>query len=448
MELRDKKVLVIGMAKSGIAAALLCNRNNAIVTVTDNKTIEKIGKPIELLIGKNIKLELGKCADDLIANQDLIVISPGVPIDIKALELAKKLNIPIIGEIELAYNFCRSNIIAITGTNGKTTTTMLVGEILKSFNNNVAVVGNIGEPFTNNVERLYENGIAVAEISSFQLETINKFKPNISAILNITPDHLDRHKTYENYISIKEKIFMNQTYDDFCVINYDDKICRKMIPKIKAQVITFSKKRKLENSVYLENGIIKVNTNNIVEDICSIENIKILPENALAAIAISICAGVSTDIIRKIVSSFKGVEHRIEYIDTINNVEFYNDSKGTNPDAAIKAIEAMKRPIILIGGGYDKNADFTEWIKSFKNKVKKVVLIGATAEKIKKTAYELNFKECEIADDLNQAFKVACSFAKSGDCVLLSPACASWGMFDNYEQRGKLFKSLVYNYKK
>lgn len=447
MDLRDKNILIIGMAKSGIAAALLCNRHGANVTVSDSKTAKQIGEAIKLLLNKNITLELGKNADDLVQSQDLIIISPGVPIDISALKLARNLNIPIIGEIELAYRFCISNIVAITGTNGKTTTTMLVGEILKNFNNSVAVVGNIGEPFANNVESINKNGWTVAEISSFQLETIKDFKPHISAILNITPDHLDRHKTYENYIAMKEKIFENQNESEFCILNYDDNICNKMSQKTKAKVVFFSKNQELETGVYLKNNIIKVNIDGINSDICSVDELNILPENAMAAIAICICAKVPIKIIKKIVTNFKGVEHRIEYVETINDVDYYNDSKGTNPDAAIKAIEAMRKPIILIGGGYDKGNDFSDWINSFNGKVKKLILIGATAEKIKSTANKLGFDNCIVAKDFNTAFELACNNAKSGDCVLLSPACASWGMFDNYEQRGNTFKDLVYAYR-
>lgn len=448
MQLMDKRILVIGMAKSGIAAALLCNRHNAKVTVSDDKTAEQIGEPIKLFMGKDIKLILGEDAQIIIPDQDLIVISPGVPIDTKALQLARMFDIPIIGEIELAYRFCKAPIVAITGTNGKTTTTILTGEILKAVNSQVAVVGNIGVPFSNNVERINKDGWIVSEISSFQLETVDKFKPNISAVLNISPDHLDRHKTYDNYIATKEKIFANQNKEDFCILNYDDKICRNMAKKTSAKVVFFSKKKILKHGVYLDDNIIKVNINNVFENICSIDELKILPENAMASIAMTICAGISIDIIRDIVTNFKGVEHRIEYVDTINNVEYYNDSKGTNPDAAIKAIEAMRRPIILLGGGYDKDSDFTQWIQNFNGKVKKLILIGATAEKIKNTAQQLDFNNCEVSKDFNTAFELAYAIAESGDCVLLSPACASWDMFDNYEQRGNLFKELVYNHKK
>lgn len=448
MQLMDKRILVIGMAKSGIAAALLCNRHNAKVTVSDDKTAEQIGEPIKLFKGKDIKLILGEDAQITIPDQDLIVISPGVPIDTKALQLARMFDKPIIGEIELAYRFCKAPIVAITGTNGKTTTTILTGEILKAVNSQVAVVGNIGVPFSNNVERINKDGWIVSEISSFQLETVDKFKPNISAVLNISPDHLDRHKTYDNYIATKEKIFANQNKEDFCILNYDDKICRNMAKKTSAKVVFFSKKKILKHGVYLDDNIIKVNINNVFENICSIDELKILPENAMASIAMTICAGISIDIIRDIVTNFKGVEHRIEYVDTINNVEYYNDSKGTNPDAAIKAIEAMRRPIILLGGGYDKDSDFTQWIQNFNGKVKKLILIGATAEKIKNTAQQLDFNNCEISKDFNTAFELAYGIAEAGDCVLLSPACASWDMFDNYEQRGNLFKELVYNHKK
>lgn len=447
MQLINKRILVIGMAKSGIAAALLCNRHGAEVTVSDNKTAKQIGQSLKILNNKGIKMELAKSACSIVATQDLIIISPGVPIDIPALKLARKLNIPIIGEIELAYRFCEASIIGITGTNGKTTTTMLTGEILKALNSQVAVVGNIGIPFSNNAERVNKGGWIVAEISSFQLETVDKFKPNISAVLNITPDHLDRHKTYDNYIATKERILANQNKEDFCILNYDDKICRDMAKKTSSKVIFFSNKEILKEGVYLDNNIIKVNINNICENICYIDKLKILPENAMASIAVTICAGVPINVIRDVVSNFKGVEHRIEYVDTINDVEYYNDSKGTNPDAAIKAIEAMRRPIVLLGGGYDKDSDFTQWIQSFNGKVKKLILVGDTAEKIKNTAQQLNFNNCEISKDFNTAFELAYNIAEEGDCVLLSPACASWDMFDNYEQRGNLFKELVYNHK-
>lgn len=452
MELKDKKVLIIGMAKSGISAALYCNKKGAKVTVSDSKTKEELGDVLEPIYKTDIKLELGKRADDLIADKDLIIISPGVPRDISSLIKADELNIPVIGEIELAYRFCKAKVLAITGTNGKTTTTMLTGAIMKEYSNNVEIVGNIGIPFADKVDDLSENGWAVAEISSFQMETAYEFKPFVSAVLNITPDHLNRHKTLENYISEKEKIFRNQTEKDFCILNYDDEYCRKMAQKTRAKVVFFSTKEILEEGIYLENDIIKLKFSNIEQDLLNINEMKIFGnhniQNAMAAIGITYSAGVPKDIIKKVVTEFKAVEHRIEYVATVDGVEYYNDSKGTNPDAAIQAVKAMKKQTVLIGGGYDKGSDFTEWIEAFNGKIKKLILIGATAQKIKNTAERLGYMECEIVETFEQAMDLARKTAVSGECVLLSPACASWGMFENYEQRGEIFKNIVHSYEK
>lgn len=452
MELMNKKVLVIGMAKSGISAALLCHKYGAKVTVSDTKTAEQLNLDAKSLSDKGIKVVLGSKADDIIAQQDLVVISPGVPIDIDAIKIANSRNIPVIGEIELAYHFSNSPIIAITGTNGKTTTTILTGEILIAFNNNVEVVGNVGVPFCDKVEKIKEDGFAVVEISSFQMETAYQFKPVVSAVLNITPDHLNRHKTYENYIATKEKIFKNQDANDYCVLNYDDIITRDMASRTNAKVVFFSTKQILSSGVYLENNHIKVKIAGVSEDICDIDHMKIFGnhnvQNAMAAIAIAVCVGVPVDFIRKTLIEFKGVEHRIEYVATVDGVSYYNDSKGTNPDAAIQAIKAMKHKTVLIGGGYDKNSDYTQWIEAFDNKVKKLILIGATAQKIKDTAEKLGFKDSIIVEDFKTAVDLARQSAANGECVLLSPACASWGMFENYEQRGDLFKQIVHSYEK
>ncbi len=452
MELKDKKVLVIGMAKSGISAALYCNKKGADVTVSDSKTKEELKDVLEPIYKTDIKLELGKKADDLIDGKDLIIISPGVPRDISSLIKADKLNIPVIGEIELAYRFCKAKVLAITGTNGKTTTTMLTGAIMKEYSNNVEIVGNIGVPFADKVDDLNEKGWAVAEISSFQMETAYEFKPFVSAVLNITPDHLNRHKTLENYVSEKEKIFRNQKENDFCILNYDDEYCRKMAQKTKAKVIFFSTKEILEEGIYLQNDVIKLKFSNIEQDLLNINEMKIFGnhniQNAMAAIGITYSAGVPKDIIKKVVTEFKAVEHRIEYVATVDGVEYYNDSKGTNPDAAIQAVKAMKKQTVLIGGGYDKGSDFTEWIEAFNGKIKKLILIGATAQKIKDTAERLGYMECEIVETFEQAMDLARKTAVSGECVLLSPACASWGMFENYEQRGEIFKNIVHSYEK
>ena len=454
MDFEGKKILVAGVAKSGISAGLLLKKLGALVTVSDSKSEDKIKENLQNLRENNIELYLGKNPDDIINTFDMVVLSPGVPCDLPFILEAEKNNIPVISEVELGYKLCPCPVIAITGTNGKTTTTSLVGEIFRNFAKNVAVVGNIGIPFTEKVLELDENGYAVAEISSFQLEKIVDFKPKVSAVLNVTPDHLNRHKTLENYILAKMRIFENQKENDFLVLNYDDEVCRKMKNSAKCNVLFFTKNNSLEKlglseGIYFDGKSIMIKFGKYNQKVVDVAELKILGmhnvENAMAAIGISLSAGVPIDIIIETLKNFNAVEHRIEYVDTINDVEFYNDSKGTNPDAAIKAIEAMKRPICLIGGGYDKKSDFDEWIKSFEGKVKYLAVIGEVTDKIIETADKYGFKNYERAETLEDAVKMCFDNSKRGDCVLLSPACASWDMFESYEQRGKLFKQFVIN---
>lgn len=452
MEWQNRNILIIGMARSGISSAKLCSRLGAKVKIQDMKKREELIPLMEeetnLLESMGIELILGEDPEPIIESQDLIVLSPGVPTDLEFLQKAKQMNIPVWSEIELGYVLCPCPIIAITGTNGKTTTTTLVGEIMKAYHPDTYVVGNIGTPFTDKVEQMKQQDFVVAEISSFQLETIHTFKPKVSAILNITPDHLNRHKTFENYVSAKERIFENQDSDDFCVLNEEDDICRKMKGKMCAQIIPFSRKKELDEGVFVKDDEIYVKWNKINTGICKISDLQILGdhnvENALAATAITICMGVPVEIIRNILIGFKSVEHRIEYVDTIDGVQYYNDSKATNVDAAIIGIKAMKRPIVLIGGGMDKGADFTEWIDVFPNKVKYLILIGETSDKIIQTAHEKGFFNIKKASSINEAVILAKEIAVSGDCVLLSPACASWDMFKSYEERGEMFKQAVY----
>lgn len=447
----NKKVLVCGMARSGISASLLLKSKGAYVTLQDIKTEDKFEEEIKILKENNINLYLGKNPDEIIKTYDFVVMSPGIPLSLPFLEIAKKNNIPILGEIELAYNFCEGNVIAITGTNGKTTTTALTGEIIKNYIPNSKIVGNIGLPFSENVLELKKEDYAILEASSFQLESIHKFHANISAVLNITPDHLDRHITMENYVQIKERVFLNQTSEDFLILNYDDVYCKAMAEKTKSKVIFFSSTQVLEEGIYLKNDSIYANILRVNEKIIDVLDLNILGthnvENAMAAIAISICANIKLDIIKKILHEFKGVEHRIEYVTTINNIEFYNDSKGTNTDAAIKSINAMRRPIVLIGGGYEKKADFTDWVKMFANKVKYLVVIGEVSDRLIETCKENNFFDFYKANTFEEAIQVAFENAIDGDCVLLSPACASFGMFKNFEHRGELFKKYVSNIK-
>ena len=367
--------------------------------------------------------------------------------DLPFVNKAREKNNPVIGEIELAYMFCKSPIIGITtGTNGKTTTTTLVGDICKAYYNNTFVVGNIGNPFADITLDTTNNGAVVAELSSFQLETINEFKPKVSAVLNITPDHLNRHHTIQNYIAAKERVFENQTADDYCILNYNDEITKAMANKTKAKVVFFSLNNKLDEGIYSDENSIYIKALGYDQKVIDINELKILGghnvENAMAAIGCSIAIGVPMDIVVKVLKEFTAVEHRIEYVTTVNDIEFYNDSKGTNPDASIKAVEAMKRPICIIAGGYDKGSDFTEWIDTFKGRVKFVAVIGAVKDKIVDTLNQADFTNYKTADTFEEAIDLCYENADKGDCVL-SPACASWDMFKSYEQRGEIFKDYV-----
>jgi len=394
----------------------------------------------------DLEIVLGAFPEEMLGELSLVVISPGVPADLPIVEKIRQQGIPVWGEIELAYVFGKGQVLAITGTNGKTTTTALLGEIMSNDRESVFVVGNIGNPYTSVVPRTEDSSVIVAEISSFQLETIHTFRPKVSAILNITPDHLNRHHTMEAYIAAKERIAENQTADDVCVLNYEDEVLRGFGKKTKAQVLYFSSRRRLKRGVYLENGEIIIDLGEKIP-LCRVDSLHILGthnyENVMAAAAMAYAYGVPVDVIRKTVCEFRGVEHRIEFVAEKNGVAFYNDSKGTNPDAAIRGIQAMNRPTILIGGGYDKDSTYEEWINAFDGKVKKLVLLGATRDKIAETARRLGFEDIVMADTFEEAFEKCVEYSCPGDAVLLSPACASWGMFKNYEERGDKFKELV-----
>lgn len=450
MEFSGKKALVCGLARSGKSAALLLKQLGANVTLQDIKEREKIKDDLTMLEREGITLYLGKNPDEILEDQDFVVVSPGIPCDLPFFKLATDMHIPIFGEVELAFRLCKANVVAITGTNGKTTVTTLAGQIFKKHRATNEVVGNIGIPFTEKVLDLKEEDYAVVETSSFQLETIRQFKPKISAVLNITPDHLDRHKTFENYIATKERIFENQDENDFVVLNYDDSNCRKMKEKTKGNVIFFSRKEKLSEGIFLQSNYIVVKEKDKEEiKMVNTKDLKVLGghniENVMAAIGLALCANIPYDTIRNAVVEFKSLDHRIEYVTTIEDIEFYNDSKGTNVDCAIKSVEAMRRPIILIGGGYDKGSDFSDWVKTFENRVKHIIVLGESADKIIETCKRYNFHDHYKVNSLKDAVELAFSQAEKGDCILLSPACASWDMFDDYEQRGNMFKEFVLN---
>lgn len=450
MDLTDKKVVVVGTGVSGMGAVKLLSETSADITLYDgndkadrDEILKKI--PDDCVL----RLIIGEMPDEVVKETDLLVISPGVPIDSDIVKLFEKENVPVWGEIELAYNFEKGTVFAITGTNGKTTTTTLVGEIMKKYNNQTFVVGNIGNSYTSEVLKTTKDSYTVAEISSFQLETIREFAPKGSAILNITPDHLNRHYTMENYAAVKESITKNQwkvREDDYCVLNYDDKVLREFGKTIKNPVY-FSRKEKPSKGAYLDGRIIRYFDGKNDYEVMSVDDMHLFGnhnyENVMAAIAMTIEAGVPLNIIINVIKDFMGVEHRIEYVRDKNGVRYYNDSKGTNPDSSIKALEAMSRPTILIAGGYDKHLEFDEFIEAFDNKVKLMVLLGQTADKIEETAVRHGFTNIIKTDSLEKAVKICAENAVSGDVVLLSPACASWGMFKNYEERGKLFKEYV-----
>lgn len=450
MDLTDKKVVVVGTGVSGMGAVKLLSETSADITLYDgndkadrDEILKKIPDDCDL------RLIIGEMPDEVVKETDLLVISPGVPIDSDIVKLFEKENVPVWGEIELAYNFEKGTVFAITGTNGKTTTTTLVGEIMKKYNNQTFVVGNIGNSYTSEVLKTTKDSYTVAEISSFQLETIREFAPKGSAILNITPDHLNRHYTMENYAAVKESITKNQwkvREDDYCVLNYDDKVLREFGKTIKNPVY-FSRKEKPSKGAYLDGRIIRYFDGKDNYEVMSVDDMHLFGnhnyENVMAAIAMTIEAGVPLNIIINVIKDFMGVEHRIEYVRDKNGVRYYNDSKGTNPDSSIKALEAMSRPTILIAGGYDKHSEFDEFIEAFDNKVKLMVLLGQTADKIEETAVRHGFTNIIKTDSLEKAVKICAENAVSGDVVLLSPACASWGMFKNYEERGKLFKEYV-----
>ena len=446
--------IVAGTGKSGISATkLLVNHGVKVYLFDENKD-----RDIEAIKEKTgdselVQIELGELGEDALSSSQLMVISPGIPVDAPFTDVVRNAGIPIWSEIELAYHYGKGKIAAITGTNGKTTTTALVGEIVKAHNAKTIVVGNIGIPYTELCDTTDDDSDTVAEISSFQLETVIDFHPNVSAILNLTPDHLNRHYTFENYGNVKFSITKNQTMDDVTVLNYDDEHTRAMGEKAKdhCHVVYFSRLEKPAGGVYVEDGDIILEDGDKKINVLAIKDLKLMGahnvENVLAAVGISYYMGVTVDVIRDVATSFKAVAHRIEYVDTVDGVAYYNDSKGTNPDAAIKGIQAMVAPTFLIGGGYDKGSEYDEWIEAFDGKVKWLVLIGQTAQKIADCAKRHGFNSIIFEKNLQDAVAYCHENAVDGDAVLLSPACASWGQFDNYEQRGDMFKEYVRSYK-
>ena len=450
MNLADKKVLVVGTGISGIAATeLLVGQKIDTVLYDGNKDLDKEKLYAKSEVLRQVPLLLGEISEDEMEQFDVVVLSPGVPTDLPMVNAMRDKGIAIWGEIELAYYFAKGRIVAITGTNGKTTTTALTGEIMANYFASTKVVGNIGIPYTSVALDTTDETVTVAEISSFQLETVHEFKPVVSAILNITPDHLDRHHTMEAYIGAKCDVTKNQTQSEICVLNYEDEVLRAFGEELKQRmkVLYFSSARELADGLYLQGEEIYVACEGEKQLVCNVNDLNLLGkhnyENVMAATGITLSFGVPLEKIREVLVRFTAVEHRIEYVTEVDGVKYYNDSKGTNPDAAIQGIRAMNRPTCLIGGGYDKQSEYDTWIDAFDGKVKKLVLIGATAQKIADTCERKGFHDYVFAGSLQEAVNICRDTAQSGDAVLLSPACASWDMFESYEQRGRMFKEMV-----
>ena len=450
MELQGKKVLVFGSGKSGIGASDLLAKVGAFPVIYDGNAETDKDAVVHKTDGTySVTVYAGELPKEVQDSLDLVVLSPGVPTDLPLVKSFYEQGLPVWGEVELAYRVGDGEVLAITGTNGKTTTTALLGKIMQDARESVFVVGNIGTPYTSKALEMKPNSVTVAEISSFQLETIDEFAPKVSAILNITEDHLNRHHTMEEYIRVKELITENQGTEDVCVLNYEDEVLREFGKHLTPRVVYFSSGRKLDEGIYLDGNKIILKDGEKEIEVVKTEDLKLLGkhnfENVMAAVAMAYYDGVSLDSIRKSICEFTAVAHRIEYVTEKKGVVYYNDSKGTNPDAAIKGIQAMNRPTLLIGGGYDKQSGYDEWIEAFDGKVRYLVLIGQTKEKLKEAAEKHGFHDIILCEDLKEAVKVCEEKAQPGDAVLLSPACASWGQFDNYEQRGDMFKEYVRN---
>jgi len=444
MELKDKRVLVVGLGKSGVASALFLKAHGARVTVSDTKSGDELRNEIPVLLDHGITVETGGHGERTFRGQDLIVVSPGVPVDAPLLVQARSLGEAVIGEIELASQFLPGPIVAITGSNGKTTTTTLTGEILAAAGMPALVGGNIGTPAIALAERAKTDTVIVLEVSSFQLETIQTFRPKVAVVLNVTPDHLDRHRTLEVYLDAKARIFENQRGEDFAVLNADDPICTTMAARTRAQLFWFSRQKEVQQGAWLRDGNILFRNGSQQREVMLVSEIPLKGahnlENVLAAVCASALMGCAPEKIRQTVMDFKAVEHRLEFVTTIRGVDYYNDSKATNVDATIKALESFPSHIHLILGGKDKGSDYTVLNDLLRQRVKRVYTIGAAATKI-----ESQIKGVEVvhAETLDNALRKANAVAQPGDVVLLAPACASFDQFKSYEHRGRVFKEIV-----
>lgn len=450
MELNNKRVLVVGLARSGIAAAKLLCEYGASVTVNDSKSAAELGDTLLPLKGLALAYALEQPALPLVEQKfDLLILSPGISVNAPFVRRAAELGTEVIGEVELAYRLFRGQLAAVTGTNGKTTTVSLLGDMGSRAGRTTHVVGNIGLPFTSAVRESRAEDLFVCEISSFQMETSSDFHPQVAALLNITEDHLNRHGTMEEYTRMKMRVFRNQTATDTAVLNADDPLVMAQRDAIPSRVLLFSRQSEVARGAFVRNGRMLLRLDGAETDVIAVSEIRIKGphnlENAMAAVCVGAAIGLPMDAMRESLREFAGVEHRIELVREVNGVHYINDSKGTNPDSTIKAIQTMDRPTVMLLGGYDKHADFRPMAREMIASpfIREAVLLGATADQLEKELSEAGFTAIRRASDFENAVTQAARLAQSGWNVLLSPACASWDMFSDYEQRGHVFKDIV-----
>ena len=449
MEFNNKNIVVVGAGISGIAVAAILAGKGASVTLNDNKKEEALLHDVSPAREAGVHIALGYQDNSILEGADMLVISPGVPVTIPLVREAEARHIPVIGEVEVAYQLCKAPMVAITGTNGKTTTTTLLGELVKTAKDDVVVGGNIGMALSKETEAVSEDGIVVAEISSFQLERVQDFCPTVAAILNVTPDHIDRHGTVDNYRLTKERIFAQQGEGDYVVLNYDEPVVREMKERVPSTVFYFSRKEELTNGMFVKDGAIVLNWNGETTAVCPLADLQIKGdhnvENALAACSVAFLAGVKIADMRAVLAGFGGVEHRIEPVRELDGVGYYNDSKATNPESSIKALEAFSDGIVLIAGGHDKMTDLTEFMTKIKERVTHLILIGEAAGRFREEAEKMGVTSIiDAGFSMEEAVKIAREKAKAGEAVVLSPACSSYDMFNNFEERGREFKRFVH----
>lgn len=447
MNFNNKKFLVLGAGISGIAVANILQKLGGKVILNDVRARLQIKQDLASVENSGVELIFGRQDSSLLQELDYLVLSPGVSIELPLVQSAQAQGIVVMSEIEVAYRLCVAPIVAITGTNGKTTTTTLVGEMLKAAGRNVVVGGNIGAALSQEVEAVSPDGVVVAEISSFQLEGIIDFRPKVAAILNLTPDHLDRHHSMQIYQQTKENIFKNQTSADYLVLNYDDANIRTIAERAAARIMYFSRKAELQQGVFIKNNNFVIAWNGSLQEICSVDELKIKGshniENALAACSAAFLAGAQASALAQAITEFQGVEHRIELVRQIGAVAYYNDSKATNPESSIKALEAFDGNIILIAGGRDKLTGLNEFTGLMKEKVAELILLGEAQERFAEAAALAGLQRIHRVASMAEAVELAHSLARPGQTVLLSPACASYDMFASYEERGRIYKNLV-----